>query len=313
MSQKTKASRNKASSTQTKQSWIEKMAASRYGVPAVFILVFVSLGVSALYWVSAASSTYSLWGDDNIPKTITASDANSTEVGLKFQSKVTGYVNGLRFYKGAQNTGLHTGHLWSGNGDLLASVTFSNETAKGWQSATFKQPISIAANVTYVISYHAPNGHYSENIDYFRNQSHDRRYLTALRSNNNHPNGVYAASNATRIYPTQNGNGTNYWVDVLFSNKLVSPKPGPAVPGDIAASAQGTSVTLSWKASASAKPIREYIVYRNGKKLISVGTVLGYTDAVVKAGTTYGYQVQAIDKMGASSELSTTISAVVPR
>ena len=43
----------------------------------------------------------------------------SIELGLKFKSDVTGSVTGVRFYKDLNNTGIHTGSLWSSSGTLL--------------------------------------------------------------------------------------------------------------------------------------------------------------------------------------------------
>jgi len=60
--------------------------------------------------------------------------------------------------QGSGNTGAHVGHLWTRSGVLLATATFSNETASGWQESCFSQPVAINANTTYVISYYAPNG-----------------------------------------------------------------------------------------------------------------------------------------------------------
>ena len=37
-----------------------------------------------------------------------------------------------------------------------ATVTFTGETASGWQQATFATPVAITANTTYVVSYYAP-------------------------------------------------------------------------------------------------------------------------------------------------------------
>ena len=47
------------------------------------------------------------------------------------------------------------------SGTLLASATFTNETASGWQQVNFSQPVAIAANTTYVAATWRPNGHYS--------------------------------------------------------------------------------------------------------------------------------------------------------
>ena len=39
-----------------------------------------------------------------------------------------------RFYKGSLDTGVHTGQLWSSaRANCMATATFSNETASGWQ------------------------------------------------------------------------------------------------------------------------------------------------------------------------------------
>ncbi len=135
------------------------------------------------------------------------------ELGVKFRSNAAGSVTGVRFYKGSQNTGTHTGHLWTSAGALLASVTFSGETASGWQQARFATPVAITANTTYVISYHAPAGHYSQNTNYFANAVTNGP-LTALAASTS-PNGVYRYG-TTPAFPNASWSSSNYWVDVVF-------------------------------------------------------------------------------------------------
>ena len=53
--------------------------------------------------------------------------------GGQVSERCRGYITGLRFYKAATNTGTHVGNLWTAAGSLLSSVTFTNETASGWQ------------------------------------------------------------------------------------------------------------------------------------------------------------------------------------
>src|SRR5262249_17349903 len=103
---------------------------------------------------------YSFWSSTASPVTAAASDSASVEVGVKFRSDAAGYISGIRFYKGSTNTGTHVGSLWSSTGTLLAQATFVNETASGWQQILFAAPVAIAANTTYIASYHAPSGHY---------------------------------------------------------------------------------------------------------------------------------------------------------
>ena len=88
------------------------------------------------------------------PATITQNDPNSVELGVKFQAATTGTITGIRFYKGPQNTGTHVADLWSATGNLLATATFTNETASGWQQVNFSNPVAITAGTTYVASYH---------------------------------------------------------------------------------------------------------------------------------------------------------------
>ncbi len=59
------------------------------------------------------------------------SEVASLELGVKFRSDVSGSITGIRFYKYAENTGIHIGNLWSTDGTNLGSVTFSAEASHG--------------------------------------------------------------------------------------------------------------------------------------------------------------------------------------
>ena len=85
----------------------------------------------------------SIWGTNVTPATPDSGDSASTEVGVQFQSDTNGYITGIRFYKASANTGTHVGNLWTSTGQLLASATFTNETASGWQQVNFSQPVAI--------------------------------------------------------------------------------------------------------------------------------------------------------------------------
>ncbi|HEY8748065.1 MAG TPA: DUF4082 domain-containing protein [Tepidisphaeraceae bacterium] len=136
------------------------------------------------------------------------------EVGMKFSSDAAGWVVGVRFYKGTLDTGAHTGELWDSAGNLLATATFTNETASGWQTVTFSNPVAISANTVYIVSYHT-NAAY---IAYTRNglASTIGNGLLHVFANGVHgSNGVYkyGSSGFPNIY---NGQEPDYWVDVLF-------------------------------------------------------------------------------------------------
>jgi hypothetical protein len=162
------------------------------------------------------STSYSIWGSSDAPTVAADSDGNSTELGVKFRSDVAGYVTGIRFYKGSANTGTHTGSLWTSTGTLLATATFTNETATGWQQVNFSTPVPIVANITYVASYHAPGGHYAGDNNYFASGGVDSGPLHALANGVDGPDGVYAYA-STSTFPTSTYLSSNYWVDVAFS------------------------------------------------------------------------------------------------
>ena len=155
------------------------------------------------------------------PGTVSASDPNSVELGLKFQSSQAGTITAIRFYKGTLNTGTHTAHLWTSTGSLLASATFSGETSSGWQQVSLSQAIPIAANTIYVVSYHTP-GNYSADDDYFDTAAHTSGPLTAPSSPAAGGNGVYAYGGTT-VFPTNNFLGSNYYVDVVFTPGVRNP------------------------------------------------------------------------------------------
>jgi hypothetical protein len=160
----------------------------------------------------------SIWDDTATPGTPAADDANSVEVGVRFKSDNAGYVTGIRFYKGLTNTGTHSGQLWSGS-SLLGSVTFTNESASGWQEASFATPVHIDANTTYMASYLAPNGHYAVDNGYFAAAGVDNPPLHALADGIDGGNGAFIYTTVPTA-PNQSFSSSNYWVDVLFDATL---------------------------------------------------------------------------------------------
>ncbi|MBR8841028.1 MAG: DUF4082 domain-containing protein, partial [Stigonema ocellatum SAG 48.90 = DSM 106950] len=86
------------------------------------------------------------------PSSPNATDGTSYELGLKFQSAKAGQITAIRYWKAASETGSHVGRIWSSTGSVLASVSFANETASGWQQQALATPLNIVANTTYVVS-----------------------------------------------------------------------------------------------------------------------------------------------------------------
>jgi hypothetical protein len=169
---------------------------------------------TGLVSLTVTVSTSSLFSATSAPAIVTVNDNSAVELGVKFQATSAGKVIGVRFYKGPQNTGTHVGNLWSSSGALLATVSFTSETASGWQQATFSNPVTLTQGATYVVSYHT-NGFYSADGNYFANALTNGP-LTAPSSAASGGNGVYAYGSSS-VFPTSSYNAANYWVDVAFA------------------------------------------------------------------------------------------------
>jgi len=164
--------------------------------------------------VVAVSTTYTIW-NSGVAVGFDPGGDLPVELGVKFRADFDGYIEGIRFYKYALNTGTHVGNLWTSDGTNLGSVTFTGETSSGWQQANFATPIPITANTTYIVSYHATAGHFAMSLNYFSSAGVDNAPLHALRSGVDGLNGVYCYG-AASCFPNQTYADSNYWVDVAF-------------------------------------------------------------------------------------------------
>ena len=171
---------------------------------------------------AAPAATDSLWSNSYTPNE-NGYASGSYELGMRFSTDVSGTVTGVKFYKQTWMGGYaHVGHLWSSNGALLASVTFTNETGFGWQQATFSNPVALTPGATYEISFSTGGGYFGITTNGFGSTDYSNGPLHALPNSwSNGGNGVYGAMGS---FPRTNGNGMNFWVDVMFS-----PSTSPAV------------------------------------------------------------------------------------
>jgi hypothetical protein len=171
------------------------------------------------YLVPSLTAVTTLWPGTAVPTVVDGGPDSALELGVKFRSDTAGYITGIRFYKASANTGTHVGNLWTSTGKLLATAMFSGETASGWQQVNFATPVSITANTVYVASYHANNGHYSDDNNYFSVNGVDNPPLHALANGVSGGNGVYAYGSSS-AFPNQTWNARNYWVDVVWQAGL---------------------------------------------------------------------------------------------
>jgi len=180
---------------------------------------------SANYSASGTTVNLTVTGSASVfgqetPAESATNDSSATELGLRFTPASDGFVSGVRFYKASGNTGTHVGSLWNASGQRLAQVTFSNETATGWQKATFSSPVEVTEGTHYTVSYSAPQGHYSYTQRYWP-------YVARATSPVEATPGLGAAAPGTfgsvGSMPTDTWNEANYFVDVLFDKVDGSP------------------------------------------------------------------------------------------
>lgn len=153
---------------------------------------------------------------DQTPNAANVDNAGlNTELGLKFQSGRAGQITAIRYWRSPGDTGAHVGNIWLGTGGTdplniapLTTVTFTNETAAGWQQQALPQPLAIAANTVYIVSVNA-NAYFPAS---------GGALLTSVANGNlrtvaDYHNGV---SGSTGAFPTDDYQNTNYFRDVVF-------------------------------------------------------------------------------------------------
>jgi hypothetical protein len=189
-----------------------------------------------------------IWESDATPATPSANDSSPVELGVKFQVNTSGWIYGVRFYKGSGNTGTHTGSLWTDTGVLLAHGTFTGETANGWQTLEFPAAVPVSTGQTYVASYYAPNGGYAANSGYFASSGFGNAPLQALQNGADGGNGVYGYGGDQ--FPTSSYGSSNYWVDPILWTS--TPPNAPSCPCSIwPASTQPSVASVSETSSVN--------------------------------------------------------------
>ena len=129
---------------------------------------------------------------------------------MAFTPSTAATITAIKFYKGTGNTGTHTGSLWSSTGTLLGAVTFTSESATGWQTGH---------------AGHAGRGDRRDDVRrvvlraergllrhrQLLRDAVDQGPLTAPATNN----GLYRYGTGGQA-PTSSWNASNYFVDVVL-------------------------------------------------------------------------------------------------
>ena len=81
-----------------------------------------------------------LFESDATPKNSSANDSSSVTLGVQFTPDTDGWITGVRFYKGAGNTGTHIGNLWTASGTMLAGGHVHQRNGERMADRTVPEP-----------------------------------------------------------------------------------------------------------------------------------------------------------------------------
>jgi fibronectin type 3 domain-containing protein len=211
-------------------------------------------------------------------------------------------------------------------GGYLTYTNMSSITMAGGTAAIFLNPASppaaptnlaaSAGNAQVTLSWSASTGAASYNV------------YRALSSGGEGATPIATGLTGTSFSDTGLSNGTTYYYEVTAVNvsgesgksSEVSATPqvsAPAAPTNLLASAGNAQVALSWTASSGAS---SYDIYRGtssgSEALVDYGiTSASFTDTGLSNGTTYYYEVSAVNaggESGRSNEVSATPQVAPP-
>ena len=259
--------------------------------------------------IAATPTGVTIWPSTAVPGTADSGPDSAVELGVKFRSDIAGTITGIRFYKGSGNTGTHVGNLWTSSGTLLASATFTGETASGWQQVLFSTPVAVTANTIYVASYHTDVGHYSENQNYFETTGVDSPPLHALANGVSGGNGVYVYGSAS-AFPNQTWNSTHYWVDVVFSS---GPQPVSIATTSLPGGTVGVAYSATLVASGGSTPSTWSIISGSLPGGLTLNTSSGAISGTPTTPTgTFNFTAQVTDSSGGTASRSLSIVIAQP-
>ena len=238
---------------------------------------------------------------------------------MKFTSDTYGTINGVRFYKSAANTG-----------HACRQLVGRQRKPAGLSDLQQRDGLRLAASQLLPAGPDLAEHHLRGRLLCAKRPLLGRHQLlllsasrqramrstarpcTPFRRRRRASNGFYSYS-STSTFPTSTFQGTNYWVDPVFT-----PASPPGQVTNVAATAGQQSATVSWSAPSTGGPPTSYIVTPYiGSTAQTPTTVTGSPPATTATisgltpGTSYTFTVQATNPNG-SGPSSSQSNAVTP-
>ena len=205
------------------------------GVVALLMLAALVVVLTGGGATASADSYSRLYNGTEVPVVSAEPDANAVELGVKVTVDVPSTVVAIAYYKSAQNSGVHTGSVWSPSGTLLTNGQFTGETTVGWQQLTLATPVTLLPGNTYVVSYHTTTGHYAQQEQVFAGGAQLGGGL--IRG----VGGVYAYGGSS--FPHSSWHAAAYFVDAIVRAATTPPPPSSSAP-QTSASAPSSSTSV---------------------------------------------------------------------
>lgn len=192
------------------------------------------------------------------------------ELGMKFRSSEAGVITHIRYFRPSTETGSHQGNIWTLDGRRLAQVTFTGETASGWQTAQLNPALSIAANGTYIVSVNS-NTAYAITSGGLASSISNTPLTTVAGSN-----GVF--NYEPGAFPFETFENSNYFRDVVFV-RATATTPAPVDPNPPASPAWterilGSDGAINWTQYAEVANNfnrKDILDWRHGPKAADYG------------------------------------------
>ena len=151
--------------------------------------------------------------------------------GVKFRSDEAGFITGLRFYKGALNTGTHVGHLWTADGTHARRGDLHRRERVGLAGGELRRR-RCAIDRGHDLRRLLPR---AERATTRPPTATSRPTASTTRRCTRSPTATTGRTASTDygaggVFPTETFKASNYWVDVVFDDRRrAGRRPRPTI------------------------------------------------------------------------------------
>lgn len=192
----------------------------------------------------------------SIPDFTADGTANGLNLGTVFVITSPGLITHIRYYKSPGETGPNIGRVYNSSLALLQEITFTGESASGWQTQALSSPIAVSVGAFYMVAVFRPTtAHYPKQETFFATRyTNGPIYGEASASVPGIGNGCYSY-NASPTPPTNTFNASCYFVDIVFDDGItpmaITSPSGQNTTLDLFQRADNASMGSNWSTDPS--------------------------------------------------------------